>query len=186
MFYAAYGIGMAAILFNVYLIWSYIRCGFGKYPPVISSFGTARHIVLKQAEEFLAGSSLQRRVVDLGCGCGSLLLPLAAQFPQHEFIGLEWDMFAYLLIRFRSRKLKNIRLIYGNFMVYDWSNFDLILCFIGNDIASEVAAKICREGKKDVRVISEAFVLPGLKTEKEIAARTYWMPLKVFVYRPKE
>lgn len=184
MFFVVYGIAAAAVLLNVYLIFSYVRCGFGKYPPVIGSFGAARREVLSQAEKLLAGRP-QQQVVDLGCGYGSLLLPLAAKFPQHVFVGLEWDWVAYLVMRFRSRNKKNLHVLYGNFMTRDWSRFDLILCFIGNEIAGAAADKICRECRDTARIISEAFALPGLYAEKEIAARTYGMPLKVFVYCPR-
>lgn len=185
MFYVAYGIGIAAVLLNVYIIGSYIRCGLGKYPPVIGSFGCAREVVLQQAGEILAAGHGRLRVADLGCGYGSLLLPLAERFPQHEFVGLEWDMAAYWLARFRSRNLKNVRIVYGNFMAQSWQSFDLILCFIGNDIAAAVSHKICRECKNSALIISEAFSLPGLCIQKEIEARTYGMPLRVWVYTPR-
>lgn len=186
MFYWAYGCGVAAVLLNIYIIVSYIRCGFGKYPPFIGSFGRARREVLVQAEKYLRQAAPGTKVVDLGCGCGNLLLPLAAKFSQHQFIGLEWDAFAYLLMRRQCRKFKNVRVQYGDFMRENWGIFDLVLCYIGNDIAPAVSAKLAREAKPGAVVISEGFALPGLPKAAEISAPTLGMPLKVFVYTLKE
>lgn len=174
--------GWIAIIINVYIIASYVRCKFGKYPPFINSFGKARKKTLEIAGDLLQEKSKGMRVVDLGCGCGALLLPLAKKFPQHQFVGIEWDIVAYCLMKIRSFRCRNVKVYYGNFLTYDWSDFDLFLCYIGNDIAAKVSEKIILEAKRTAVIISEAFSMPDLQQIKSIEAKTYSMPLKVFVY----
>ena len=183
MFCFALSLGFVAILFNIYIIFSYVRCGFGKYPPVVWSIGAAKEVTLKEAEKIILDHSDIKKIVDLGCGNGGLLLPLAQKFPEYEFFGLEWDWFAYALACFRGRNLKNLHVVYGNFMKQNWEKYNLILCYISNDIAKDIASKILNECNKNTYVISEAFPLPDLVLEREILAPTYKMPLKIFVYR---
>ena len=183
MVYFAFFLGFGAILFNLYIIFSYVRCKFGKYPLFICSMGEAKKVTLKEAEKIILAHSDIEKIVDLGCGNGSLLLPLAQKFPEHEFFGIEWDWFVYLLARFRGKNLRNLHIVYGDFMKQDWKRYHLILCYVGNDIANDVANKILNECNGNTYVISEAFSLPKLVVEREVSAPTYKMPLKIFVYR---
>ena len=182
MEYWIYFICFVAIIFNFYWFISYACSDWGKYPPFIVSLGKSKSEVIRVASEYLFKHKKSQKIVDLGCGCGSLLLPLAKRFPQHRFVGIERDIVAYVLMKVRSGKYKNLRVIYGNFLKYDWRDYDMFLCYTGNEIAPMISQKILEEAKKTALIISETFRIPNLNMVKEIDAETCGISLKVFVY----
>ncbi len=183
MEYWIYFICFVAIAFNLYWLLSYVCSDWGKYPPFIMSLGRSRYEVIRIASEHLLKYEKSQKIVDLGCGCGSLLLPLAKKFPQHQFVGIERDIVAYTLMKVFSYKYKNIKVVYGNFMKYEWRDYDVFLCYTGNEIATFISQKIKKEAKEKAIIISETFKMPNLYLVKEIDTNTFGIPLKVFVYR---
>ncbi|MBE6452284.1 MAG: methyltransferase domain-containing protein [Alphaproteobacteria bacterium] len=171
-----------AIIFNLYWIISYACSHLGKYPPFIISMGESKEVVVKVASDYLAKSDHQLNIVDLGCGCGSLLLPLAKKFPKHQFIGIERDIVAYIMMKLRSYKYDNIRVIYGNFMECNWAKYDVFLCYVGNEIAPYISQKVKKEAKERAILISETFMIPELYLINEISVKTYGLALKIFIY----
>lgn len=170
-------------VFGFWVLYTFIRSGFGKYPPAISSFGNMNRVMLSCADEILSLSKKSMQVIDMGSGTGKILRELAAKYPEHRFIGYEWDMFVFILAKVLCRRYKNITLYRRNFMSADIADKDLIIVFCGNEIAKELSAKILKEAKSGVKVISEAFRLPSLPDEKEYEAKTWgFMPIKVFTY----
>ena len=79
------------------------------------------------------------RVLDLGCGSGRFLIPLAKLFPKSEFVGFDLspEMLASLEEQKMCNKLDNISIIKGDFNGEGWANdyennkFDLVLIFQG-------------------------------------------------------
>lgn len=72
------------------------------------------------------------RVLEIGCGSGGDLIPLAAEHPRGVFVGLESS--AALArrgnVRIERLGLLNIRLLTGDVAAFDWQSrrFDYILC----------------------------------------------------------
>ena len=173
-----------SVIVEVYLFVTYIKSSCGKYPPFIPSFGAMRRQCLAEAEQYLIQERRPLKIVDLGSGDGRLLLPLAGRFPQHSFCGIEWEWALWKISSFRARQKKNIHFLKQNFMTANLSDFDVVLCFLSNELSGDLSKKLLRELKPGSIIISSAFVLKELKPQKTISARTYgFMPIKVYVYK---
>ena len=69
-------------------------------------------------------------------------------------------------------------------MTANLSDFDVVLCFLSNELSGDLSKKLLRELKPGSIIISSAFVLKELKPQKTISARTYgFMPIKVNDYK---
>ena len=123
------------------------------------------------------------RVTDLGCGSGVLLLPLAKEFPQHEFIGLEWDIVPLTMGRIKALGLKNIKFVKGDYMKTSHSDMDLIMCYVLKVTGEPLGKKLAKEIKDDCVVISEMFPLGHLDEVKQIESSIYGIPEKIFIYK---
>ena len=176
-------IGFAAILYLLYQTYSYIKCGCGKYGPFVSSYGKIKEDMIEEARAILKKSKHKMKVTDLGCGSGALLLPLAKEFPEHEFIGYEWDIVPLTMGKIKAAGLKNITFIKGDYMKQDYRDMDLIMCYILK-VTGEPLGKILAENiKESCVVISEMFPLGHLEEIKQIDSSIYGDHEKIFVYR---
>lgn len=178
-------VGFAACFFEGYYLLMFLRSGCGKYPPFILSFGKAKEVVLKEAEKVLAAAAFPLKIVDLGCGSGTLLIPLARQFPQHQFVGYDWDFIPFCIAKWKCRKLSNVQIFHKNFLKPVYDNTDLVLCYTSPFMKEILGKKLQKELKEGSVVISEAFSLSCLENERIIEANTYKMPIKVYIYERK-
>lgn len=176
-------IGFMAIIYLLYQTYSYFRCGCGKYGPFVSSYGKIKEDILAEARQILRKSDKPLKVTDLGCGSGALLLPLAREFPEHEFIGYEWDIVPLTMGKMKAVGLQNIKFVKGDYMRQDYSDMDLILCYVLKVTGEPLGKKLAEEIKPGCTVISEMFPLAHLKEIKQIASSIYGIPEKIFIYR---
>lgn len=176
-------IGFGAIVYLLYQVYSYIKCGCGKYGPFVSSYGKIKDDIIDEARKILKKSKKPMRVTDLGCGSGVLLLPLAKEFPQHEFIGLEWDVVPLTMAKIKACGLINIKFVKGDYMKTSHSDMDLIMCYVLKVTGEPLGKKLAEEIKDDCIVISEMFPLGHLDEIKQIESSIYGVPEKIFVYR---
>lgn len=180
-------IGFGAIIYLIYQTYSYIRCGCGKYGPFVSTYGKVKEDILNEARAVLKKSKKKLKVTDLGCGSGALLIPLAKEFPQHEFIGYEWDIVPLTMGKIKASGLKNITFIKGDYMKASHAEMDLIMCYVLKVTGEPLGAKLAKEIKPSCVVISEMFPLAHLKETKQIASSIYGVPTTIFVYeKPAE
>ena len=68
--------------------------------------------------EKLEKSKKSMTVIDLGSGWGTLLLPLARNFPQHKFIGYEISKLPFIVSTWRGRNYQNL-MFYKKDIIYD-------------------------------------------------------------------
>ena len=182
-------IGFMAAIYLIYQAYSFIRCGCGKYGPFVSSYGKIKKDILDEARNVLKKSKKSLKVTDLGCGSGALLLPLAEEFPQHEFIGLDWDVVPLTMGKIKAKRkgLKNIRFVKGDYMKTSHADMDLIMCYVLKVTGEPLGKKLASEIKKDCVVISEMFPLGHLKEIKQIQSSLAGIPEKIYIYkRPDE
>lgn len=180
--YLAIFLFILACLFNLWLIFYFIKSN-GKNPPFIASFGRPKQEVIKQAGLFI-NQNPQAKVADLGCGSGSLLIPLARQFPDTEFVGYEWDITPYMLAVYKTRNLPNVTILYRDFFKEDLSKYNLVLCYLGTSIEEKIGSKLNKELTKDSLVISEVFKLAGIKLKSEISIAWGFLKTKIYLYTP--
>jgi len=181
----ALSIGFVACILTFYFFITYLLSGFGKYPPFVCSLGSARKTVILEAEKILQKMPSPVNVADLGCGSGSLLIPLAKKFPQHNFIGYDWDIVPYLIAKFRSRKIPNIRLYRRNFMKENCDDIQLVLCYTSPTLKEPLGEKLFSDLPEGSFVISETFELDYLTLLDTIQTNTFKIPIKVFLYQKK-
>lgn len=176
-----------AAIYVIYQFYSFIRCGCGKYGPFVSSYGKIKEDILEEARKVLKKSKKPLKVTDLGCGSGALLLPLAKEFPEHEFIGLEWDVVPLTMGKIKAKMagLKNIRFVKGNYMKESHADMDLIMCYVLKVTGEPLGKKLAKEIKETAVVISEMFPLYHLEEIKQIQSSLAGIPEKIFVYKKK-
>ncbi len=183
LIFLALALALIGGVLEIYYIIAYIRSGFGKYPPFIASFGRAKNTVISQAKLFLNQTSKSLKIYDLGCGCGSLLIPLAKDFSHHQFVGYEWDWFPYLIAKMRCRKYSNITITKTNFMLQNYEDANLILCYTSNGLSQPLGKKLNNELRAGALVISETFKLNHLPLKDELESPTIKIPIKIFLYQ---
>lgn len=178
-------LAVACIVYELYFIYALIISKNCKYPPAFPSFGNMKKITLAEARKVLSSAKKPLKIIDLGCGTGTLLLPLSKEFPEHKFVGYDWDWFVVKIISFRSRKLKNVTIVRDNFMNADFKEYDLLLCFLDTKAADDLSLDLKGKLKKTAVVISSAFELKDMTPTEIIDAKSYGMPLKVYIYGKK-
>ncbi|MDX5364610.1 MAG: class I SAM-dependent methyltransferase [Pseudazoarcus pumilus] len=121
------------------------------------------------------------RVLDIGCGTGALLTPLAGRHPQHHFTGVESAPLPWLIARIAARGHANLSIRRGDFFTHDWSAYDVVYAFLSTHPMEQVAAKARAELAPHALLISKEFAAPGLQPE-----RTLTLPsdATLYCYRP--
>ena len=178
-------IGFAAVIYLIYQVYSYVRCGCGKYGPFVSSYGKIKLDMIAEARAALKKAKKPMKVTDLGCGSGVLLLPLAKEFPEHEFIGLEWDVVPLTMGKIKAKLagLNNIKFVKGNYMKESHADMDVIMCYVLKVTGEPLGKKLAAEIKDTAVVISEMFPLGHLEEVKQIKSSLAGVPEKIFVYK---
>lgn len=184
LLFIGYALAIFCIAFQLYLLYAIIISKNCKYPPAVPSFGNMKKIAIREAEKILSANK-NMKIVDLGCGTGGLLLPLAKKFTNHSFTGIDWDNIALSICRSRSKKIKNISLVKENFLNSDLSEYDLILCFLDTKAIDELNKVLKNKIKNEAIILSLAFEMKDLELLEEWNAKSYGMPLKVYKYKLK-
>ncbi len=156
-------IGYGALFYLLHALYSLAKGKFGQFAPYVPSVGSSKAQMLNWARQKLQSATEQMTVIDLGSGSGSLLIPLAKEFPQHRFIGLEWDSVPLLLAMIKSFRLRNIEWHRQDFMTYSCADADIVFCYILKTMRERVGKKLAREIKSDCMVISELYQVTDLK-----------------------
>ncbi len=183
-FYFSIVLYVLALAYFIKLIVNFISCR-GKEPPFICSFGKIKKEILEEARIFLRENS-GIKVTDLGCGSGSLLIPLAKEFKMSKFVGYEYDWIAYSIAKIRTFYIPNIVIYKKNFFEADLKEYKLVLCYITPGIADLLGDKLNKDLAKDTLIISEIFEIPKLKKIKEVMSAIAFKKLKIFLYNPNK
>ena len=183
-FWIAVFLYVLSVAYLVKLVCDFLRTK-GKEPPFICSFGKIKKEILEEAEKFL-DKNKGVSVTDLGCGSGSLLIPLAKEFKNSKFVGYEYDWIAYSIAKLKTFFIPNIAIYKKNFFEADLSEYGLVLCYITPGIADNLGKKLNRELSEKTLVISEIFEIPGLKKIREIKSSLAFKKLKIFLYNPSK
>lgn len=178
-------IGYGAILFILHAIFSFIKCGCGKFAPFVVTTGQAKKVTLDLARNQLKQDTKEQLIIDLGSGSGTLLIPLALEFPQHRFVGYEWDYIPFLWAKWRGRHFKNLKFVRQNFMDYNCGKADIVFCYIIKAMSEPLGKKLQQEIKADCLVICELFPLNHLKLIQRVDSSLYGMPISLYLYEKK-
>ena len=99
------------------------------------SSNKARQAMLQMMDEIdlEAGTHIKTGpIFELGCGWGSLLIPLAKKYPTRDIVGYELSLIPWLITLLRAKLLglKNIRLHRQDFLQADLSSASVIMCYL--------------------------------------------------------
>lgn len=176
---------VVAVIFEYYYIYCFVRSKMGKYPPFVP---TKKEMLdeIKNAADFVLSSPESKNIVEPGCGDARILKALSEKYPQHSYVGYEWDFVPYFLAKFKTRKNKNISILRRNFMKEDYTAVSLVVLFTGNEIAHDLSAKLKQDLPKGAIIISESFELPNftcLKTQETGQKNHWFLDQKLFIYQ---
>jgi hypothetical protein len=129
-------------------------------------FLTARNVRTALAGLLDPGRSL--RIVDLGCGLGSVLAALKRTRPDCICDGVELALLPYLVSRLRGA-LAGCRIERRDLMTVDLSRYDIVYAFLSPAPMHELWLKARREMRPGSRFVSLAFSVPGVPADLEIA-----------------
>ena len=167
------------ILVGLSIVWSTLTLGISPMP----SSKQARQAMLLLFDEVSSKEALKEStatqikkevgpIYELGSGWGSLLIPLAKQYPQRKIVAYELSIMPWLttIIRVKVLGLKNVTVYRQNFLNADLTEAAVILCYLfpqGMN-ALEAKIKLSGEGARPEYLISNNFSLVSHKAIKTI------------------
>ncbi|MBR6355497.1 MAG: hypothetical protein IKR92_01465 [Alphaproteobacteria bacterium] len=154
----------AGVVFTYFLFAS----RFMRSSPPVPTVGGVKEGMLSGTEEYIKNLP-HATVVDLGSGWGSLLLPLAKKYPQHTFIGYERVWLPYIISRWRTRKLPNIKLYRQDFFTADFADVDAILCFQLASIMQKLLPYLQKHINKTVRIYVNRYPFKDLEPLEKVS-----------------
>jgi len=122
-------------------------------------------------------------VYDLGCADGRVLIVAAQEFGARG-VGIEIDPLRFRLARWRVRRAgleDQITLVQDSFHNQDLSKADVVTLYLVQAMINRLAPKLARELRPGARLVSNTFVVPGLKIaryDRPADLRLYTIPKK--------
>jgi len=159
----------AAVLLSIVFIYLTVNAGFMHTSPSVPSSGKVKDALIADVAERLEKSAKPLTVMDLGSGWGTLLLPLARRFPQHNFVGIEYSRLPYIVSRLRARKLGNMQFLRQDFFQSDIAQADIVFLFLLPSTMQKLAEKCHNELKAGTLIYANRFKLPSDQPLKTIS-----------------
>ncbi|GAB1394302.1 hypothetical protein MASR1M60_24660 [Rhodocyclaceae bacterium] len=108
------------------------------------------------------------RIIDLGCGTGSLLSWLARARPDCHFVGIEHAPLPWLIARLRTSDLPNVTIRRGNFWLESWAQYNFVYAFLSPAPMHPLWEKACTEMAPDALLVSNSFEVPDVRALQEV------------------
>lgn len=141
------------------------------------SYALCRHAIVERVPLFLSSQAavaalaerLPRgaRFVDLGCGTGSVIFPLARLRPDLVVTGIESAWLPWLVCRLRQRR-SAARVVYGDIWQQDWGQFDVVYCYLSPAPMLRVAARFHQQAGPGAWLISNTFGIENQPPETTV------------------
>ena len=181
-YFFIYSTFLGLIIFDVYIFYSLFSSKFGKTAPFVPTVGKQKRFIIEKASEYISSADKKLKIVDMGSGAGGMLKSLAKKHPNHEFVGIERDIFLYKYSILTSKNLKNLTFIKDDFFNYDLKKTDIIICFTMPQLINNLTEKFFQEAKGAI------LISHGEKFEKfqEICRSPKfkgWLREECFVYK---
>lgn len=157
--------------------------GYRDYPPFVPTFGQTKKIEFDKISLILEKASKALTVLDPGCGTADLIIRLAKKFPQHNFVGIEWNKGLCRAAKFKSRNLNNVTVLCQSMFDFSFKDADIIVCFLMEPIMERLGEKIKKECKSGVTIYSNTFSIPNLPLKEEIKTRKFLLFGNLYIYK---
>jgi hypothetical protein len=128
-------------------------------------FLTARTVRTALGE--LIGHAAGLRIIDLGCGLGSVVTAIKRARPDCECHGVELAWLPYLVSRWRAAA-SGCHVERRDLMAVDLSGYDVVYAFLSPAPMPALWAKARREMRPGSRFVSLAFDVPGVPADQVI------------------
>lgn len=99
-------------------------------------------------------------LIDLGAGVGSVVIPLANRFPQMRITAVEQAPIPWLLLSWRCRKFKNIKISRDNFWNYPLADYSVVFAFLSPKVMARLDEKCRNELGEGNLLVSSTFPVP--------------------------
>lgn len=109
-----------------------------------------------------------KNLIDLGAGIGSAVIPLAKQLPELAITAVERAPLPWLILRWRCRKLSNIKVLRKNLWDTDVADYDAVFLFLSPLAMPRMQDKCLQEMRSNSLVVSSSFEMPLWPAEKVI------------------
>ncbi len=130
----------------------------------------------------LMGQRQTQSFVDLGCATGGLLMSLAKNRPETQFVGVETAWLPYWVARLRTCRLPNVAIRRQNIWDTRLGGFDLVYCFLSPDPMARVGAKFEQEADRGACLVSNSFRIPDCNPDQTMPVED-WRESVLWVYR---
>jgi trans-aconitate methyltransferase len=123
-------------------------------------------------------------ILDLGCGWGTLVFPIAGRHPQNRVIGYELSPLPWFLCRIRKwiTPRENLRIIRGDFWKSPCSDAAVVVCYLDPSQMPRLEKKLSSELRPGTLVIVNGFAFPSWKPECIHQLSDFYCS-RVYVYR---
>lgn len=114
-----------------------------------------------------------RSLLDIGCGDGRLLMRMARDRPEANFVGIESAPVLYLIAYWRCRNQPNCQILFGDFWKLSWAPYDVVFSFLSPEPMLWVWRKAGREMGAQGVLLSLAFAVPGIEENGLLPAQHF-------------
>jgi SAM-dependent methyltransferase len=123
------------------------------------------------------------RILDLGCGDGSLLRRLATARPDCRFTGIEHAPLPFLLAKLRALGRPNLTIRRADFWTESLNTYSVVYAFLSPAPMLELWSKASAEMAPGSLLVSNSFEVPGVEADStvEVADRRN---TRLFLYHP--
>ena len=122
----------------------------------------------------------QGRFIDVGCGVGSVLKPLAQRHLGLEFIGVENAPLSYWIAKWRTRNLPNCHIYYQSLWQHSLADYQWVYCFLSPTPMTRLWQKACVEMKHEALLISNQMPVEGVTPLRTLVLNgrelLFWQP----------
>ncbi len=166
--------------------WSFLVVAAILYPTLAALINGAPFVPtpMGAVEKMIKAAKLKKgdKVYDIGCGDGRIVHH-ASRDHEVNATGFELSPFVFLLARVRKIFWKSkARIVFGDFKKHDFSDADVIFCYLLPDTLAKLESKLSHELKKGARVISYAFPISPWKEERKVERDSQQNLAPVWVY----
>lgn len=141
------------VVFLLLFLW-FRGAASGQIPLYLSGKDTAARL-----DSLLPSNS---RLLDIGAGIGSLLIPLSRLRPDLQPSGIENAPFPWLVGKLRCRAHPSIRWHWGDLWQHSLANYDAVYCFLSPAPMEALWQKALNEMRPGSLLISKAFPISDI------------------------
>lgn len=141
---------LVALVFAINMMWHTLRTGL----PYVSTPDWAIDWLVNNLH-----LSERDHVFELGCGDARVLAAIAKQFPKTKCVGIEIQLWPYLLAKWKTRTIPNVTIVHGNIYAHDLAAATVIYGFYITAFVQKLSTYLRQRLKTGTRVFSFGFSL---------------------------